>query len=102
MKKIVEAIKIGESVGKKVLGRATEEDNRAIAGWEGAEEKKDELFQKISNPDFIQEKALFYKNFDVHGTPCRKTEICLECGSGYRGYILECYYVLDVTRREGG
>ena len=65
MKKIVEAIKIGESVGKKVLGRATEEDNRAIAGWEGAEEKKDELFQKISNPDFIQEKALFYKNFDV-------------------------------------
>ena len=65
MKKSVEAIKIGESVGKKVLGRATEEDNRAIAGWEGAEEKKDELFQKISNPDFIQEKALFYKNFDV-------------------------------------
>lgn len=65
MKKIIEAMKIAESVGRKVLGRATEEDHRAISGWEQSDERKDKLFQKISDPDFIQEKSLYYKNFDI-------------------------------------
>ena len=65
MKKIIEAMKIAESVGRKVLGRATEEDHRTISGWEQSDEGKDKLFQKISDPDFIQEKSLYYKNFDI-------------------------------------
>lgn len=65
MKKIIEAIKTGESVGRKVLGRAKEEDERNVSAWEESAGKKEKLFEKISDPDFIQEKALYYKNFDI-------------------------------------
>ena len=67
MKKIVDVIKLGESVGRKLSDNATETDKRRISDWDETASGKEEVLEKLSDPDYIQEKTLYYKSFDIAG-----------------------------------
>ena len=67
MKKIVDVIKLGESVGRKLSDNATETDKRRISDWDETASDKEEMLEKLSDPDYIQEKTLYYKSFDIAG-----------------------------------
>ena len=57
MKKIVDVIKLGESVGRKLSDNATETDKRRISDWDETASDKEKVLEKLSDPDYIQEKA---------------------------------------------
>ena len=67
MKKIVDVIKLGESVGRKLSDNATETDKRRISDWDETASDKEKVLEKLSDPDYIQEKTLYYKSFDIAG-----------------------------------
>ncbi len=61
MKKIVDVIKLGESVGRKLSDNATETDKRRISDWDETASGKEEVLEKLSDPDYIQEKHCIIK-----------------------------------------
>ena len=67
MKKIVDVIKLGESVGRRLSDNETETDKRRISDWDETASGKEEVLEKLSDPDYIQEKTLYYKSFDIAG-----------------------------------
>lgn len=56
MKKIVDVIKLGESVGRKLSDNATETDKRRISDWDETASGKEEDVRKIIRPRIISKK----------------------------------------------
>lgn len=67
MKKIIDIIKLGESVGRKLSDNGTEIDELRISDWDEIASDKEKMLKKLSDSDYIYEKILYYKNFDIAG-----------------------------------
>lgn len=58
MKKIVDVIKLGESVGRKLSDNATETDKRRISDWDETASGKEEVLEKLSDPGLYPRKNI--------------------------------------------
>lgn len=61
MKKIVDVIKLGESVGRKLSDNATETDKQRISDWDETASGKEKVLEKLSDPIISKKKHCIIK-----------------------------------------